>query len=133
MYLMPFRDRAFIELREVTGQNRRPRSFAWKIQDWLVNKILPDIVYSVGRVFSVSQIRDPLIDGFSEATQMLVNTRFVDAGSNAMEQTGQFRKVGPSSHIRYCTWLFPADKFSAALYSYREYCRRHYKVTGFPV
>ncbi len=130
MYLLPFRDRVFIELREASAAGR-PHSFAWKIQDWLLNRILPDLVYTVGRAFSVSRIRDPLIDGFGEATQMLVNTRLMDAGSNSVEQTGQFRKVGASSRIRHCTWLFPANKFSAALYSYREFCRRHYLTTGF--
>jgi hypothetical protein len=72
-----------------------------------------------------------LIDGFSTATQILVNTKFVDAGSNAMEQTGQFRKVGEESRIKSCTWLYPADKFGAAIYSYREFARRHHERTGY--
>jgi hypothetical protein len=130
LYMLPYRDRVFVELREASAESR-PHSFAWKLRDWLINRVLPELVYSLGRAFSVRRIRDPLIDGFSEATQMLVNTRFVDAGSNAHEQTGQFRKVGTSSRIRHCTWLFPTNKFSAALYSYREFCRRYYKTTGF--
>lgn len=131
LFLLPFRDRIFIELREADDSERKPRSFAWKIREWVVNKILPDLVHSVGKIVPVGRIRDPLIDGFSEATQMLVNTRFNDAGSNAMEQTGQFRKVGEDSRIKSCTWLYPAEKFGGAVYSYREFARRHYKVTGY--
>jgi hypothetical protein len=131
LFLLPFRNRVYIELRDASSNDEKPGSFAWKVRDWIINKFLPDVVHSVGKVVPVGRIRDPLIDGFSAATQMLVNTRFVDVGSNAMEQTGQFRKMGPSSRIRQCTWLYPADKFPAALYSYREFCRRHYKVTGF--
>jgi len=131
LFLLPFRDRIFIELRDAEGTEMKLRSLAWKFREWAVNKILPDLVHSVGRLVPVGRIRDPLIDGFTEATQMLVNTRFVDAGSNSMEQTGQFRKVGAESRINSCTWLYPADKFGGAVYSYREFARRHYKVTGF--
>lgn len=131
LYLLPFRGRIFIELRGADAIDQKPRSLAWKIREWAVNKILPDLVHSVGKFVPVGRIRDPLIDGFSEATQMLVNTKFVDAGSNAMEQTGQFRRVGAQRRIKSCTWLFPAEKFGAAVYSYREFARRHYKITGF--
>jgi FAD/FMN-containing dehydrogenase len=89
------------------------------------------LVHSVGKLVPIGRIRDPLIDGFSEATQMLVNTRFVDAGSNAMEQTGRFRKVGAESRIKSCTWLYPADRFGAMIYSFREFARRHCEVAGY--
>ena len=131
LFLLPFRDRVYIELHSATSSDQHPKSFAWKLRDWITNKFLPDVVHSVGKYVRVGRIRDPLIDGFSEATQMLVNTRFVDVGTNAMEQTGQFRKIGASSRISQCTWVFPADKFSAALYSYREFCRRHLEVNGY--
>lgn len=131
LFLLPFRDRIFIEVRQAGDCDQKTRSFGWKVREWVINKILPDVVHSVGKIVPVGRIRDPLIDGFSTASQMLVNTKFVDAGSNAMEQTGQFRKVGEESRIKSCSWLYPADKFGAAIYSYREFARRHYELTGF--
>ena len=131
LFMLPFRDRIFIELRDASSSAHKPRSLAWKFREWAVNKILPDVVHSVGKYVPIGRIRDPLIDGFSEATQLIANTRFVDAGSNAVEQTGQFRKVGAESRTRSCTWFFPADKFGAAIYSYREFARRHYETTGY--
>ena len=131
LFMLPFRDRIFIELRDASSSEQKPRSLAWKFREWAVNKILPDVVHSVGKYVPIGRIRDPLIDGFSEATQLIANTRFVDAGSNAVEQTGQFRKVGAESRTRSCTWFFPADKFGAAIYSYREFARRHYETTGY--
>ncbi|UCG71905.1 MAG: FAD-binding protein [Chromatiales bacterium] len=130
IYLLPFRNRAFIELRDASMAARPPRTAIWKLGDWLTNKLLPDLVHLLRRVPG-RRLRDPLIDGFSEATQALVNTRLVDAGSNAMEQTGKFRRVGADARIQQSTWAFPARDFGAALYSYREYCQRHYKTQGF--
>ena len=130
IYLLPFRDRAFVELREASISGRRPRALAWRVGDWLSNQLLPGMLRLLGRIPG-RRLRDPLIDGFSEATQVLANTRLVDAGSNAVEQTGKFRRVGEKSRTRSCTWAFPAEQFGAVLYSYREYCRRHYKTSGF--
>ncbi|MGI9329450.1 MAG: FAD-binding protein [Gammaproteobacteria bacterium] len=130
IYLLPFRDRAFVELRETDSKARKPRVLAWRARDWLTNQLLPDLLHLLRKIPG-KRFRDPLIDGFSEATQVLINRRLVDAGSNAMEQTGKFRRIGPLARTRSCTWVFPAKQFGAALYSYREYCRRHYEVAGF--
>jgi hypothetical protein len=130
IYLLPFRDRVFIELKETDSPARRPRASLWRMQDWLANSLLPDLVGLFHRIPG-QRLRDPLIDGFSEATQVLINTRLVDAGSNAVAQTGKFRRVGDAARIRSCSWIFPAQDFPSALYSYREYCRRYYKTSGF--
>ena len=45
----------------------------------VLNRLLPGVSHSFARSFSIGRIRDPLIDGFSEATQMLVQSRFADA------------------------------------------------------
>ncbi len=131
IFLLPFRDRAFVELRFVDRDERQSRLLPWKIRDWACNKAIPDFVHSIGRVVSVNKIRDPLIDGFSEVTQRFVNKRFSVVGSNAMEQTGQFRKVRQSTSITYTSWLFPAGRFASVIYAYREFCQRHYKIAGF--
>lgn len=130
IYLLPFRDRVFLELRDAGMAGRQSSSRARQLGDWLSNKLLPDLVHLLRRIPG-RRLRDPLIDGFSEATQALVNTRLVDAGSNATEQTGKFRRVGADARIQQSTWAFPAKEFGAALYSYREYCRRHYKTASF--
>jgi len=131
IFLLPFRDRAFVELRFANREERQSRMLPWKIRDWACNKAIPDFVHSIGRVVSVGKLRDPLIDGFSEVTQRFVSKRFSVVGSNAMEQTGQFRKMRQSTSIAYTSWLFPAARFASVIYAYREFCQRHYKIAGF--
>ena len=130
IYLLPFRDRAFLELREAGVGEHRPRPWLWRSRDWLANKLLPNLADLLRRIPG-RRLRDPLIDGFSEATQVLINTRLTDAGTNAMEQTSKFRRIGPTARIRTCTWVFPASEFAGLLYSYREYSKRHYKTSGY--
>ncbi len=131
IFLLPFRDRAFVELRVADSGEQQGAMLPWKIRDWACNKAIPDFVHSVGRVLPIGKLRDPLIDGFSTAAQRLVNKRLSVVGSNAMEQTGQFRKVRQATSIAYSAWLFPVERFAAVLYAYREFSLRHYKVTGF--
>jgi hypothetical protein len=130
LFLLPFRGSAFIELRQ-PAENSQLRVMNWKIGDWVMNRLMPSVSHSLARSFSISGIRDPLIDSFSQASQMLTQSSFVDAGSNAMEQTSQFRRVGESSRIRTCTWAFPAGLFGAALGAYRDFSRRHNDLTGY--
>ena len=131
LFLLPFRDRAIIELRESSTSSPSTNNFGWRMHDWLANKLLPDITHAIGRCVRFRGLRDPLIDGFSEATQVLVHTKLMDAGTNAMEQTGKFRRIGPESRVQECSWFFPAHRFPAVLFAYREYCRRYYKTNGF--
>jgi hypothetical protein len=131
IFLLPFRDRAFVELRFADKDKQQSKMLPWKIRDWACNKAIPDFVHSIGRIVPISKLRDPLIDGFSEVTQRIVSKRFSVVGSNAMEQTGQFRKMRQSTSIAYTSWLFPVDRFAAVIYAYREFCLRHYKVAGF--
>jgi FAD/FMN-containing dehydrogenase len=131
IFLLPFRNRAFVELRFAENGGRQSKMLPWKIRDWACNKVIPDFVHSVGRIMPIGKIRDPLIDGFSEAAQRLVNKRFSVIGSNAMEQTGQFRKIRQSTSIAYSSWLFPVEQFASVINAYREFCLHHYKSEGF--
>ena len=133
IFLLPFRDRAFVELRFAETGDVQGGRLPWKIRDWACNKAMPDFVHSVGRLLSINRLRDPLIDGFSETTQRLVNKRFSVVGSNAMEQTGQFRKVRQSTSIAHSCWLFPVDTFAEVIDMFRRFSIRYYRREGFPL
>ena len=132
MFLLPFRNSAFVEIRQSRDGEKRVRKLPWKIKDWATNSVLPGLVHSVGRLVPIGKFRDPLIDGVSQVTQSLVNNRLVASGSNSTEQTGQFKKLGQSPRrIAYGVWLFPAEQFGEVITAFQEFCRRHYKETGF--
>ncbi len=134
LYLLPYRDTAFVEVR-VAGSKERPvHAWPWKIRNWAWNSVLPRVVHSVGRVMPISRIRNPLIDTVNEAAQVLVNRGLSASGSNSAEQSGQFRTLSRPqrpSRIRYCTWAFPACQFGAVVKAYRDFCRTMYKTSKF--
>jgi hypothetical protein len=132
MFLLPFRNSAFVEIRQSRDGEKRVRKLPWKIKDWATNSVLPGLVHSVGRLVPIGKFRDPLIDGVSQVTQSLVNNRLVASGSNSTEQTGQFKKLGQSPRrIAYGVWMFPAEQFGEVITAFQKFCRRHYKETGF--
>jgi hypothetical protein len=131
--LMPFRNKVYVELRYPSEGEGKGKGSAlpWKLRDWATNKALPSVVRSVAKVVPVKNIRDPLIDGFTEATHVLFNNTFASSGSNSVEQTGRFKRLTVDPATESCTWYFAADKFPSVLAAYYKFCSGHYRKTRF--
>ncbi len=131
LYLLPFRNRIYFELRRPSAGSETGRKFAWRLKDWAVYSALPGAARSIAAAVPIRQLRYPLIDGFSTVMQSLLSGALTRRGSNAVEQTGRFHS--PASHDRYtyCTWAFPAADFGQTALAYKLFCKEHYARTGF--
>jgi hypothetical protein len=128
--LVPFRDRVYVELRYPSEEEQKLWSLSWKLRDWLSNIVLPTIIRLVSKAVPLKGLRDPLIDGFTEATHVL-NNRLASAGSNAAEQTGRFTRLKTDPVTAQCAWFFPVRNLPAMLEAYREFCQKHYRNKQF--
>jgi len=132
MHIMPFRDRVWVELRQHCDEVKPIRNLPWKIKEWARSSAMPKLVSSVNKAFSVPGIRNPLIDGVTEATQKLFVGNFADYSNNALEMSGKFetlrRKEGRTVN---CSWAFPEDRFGEVLAAFREFSLNHYRSDGF--
>ena len=131
LYLLPFRDRIYFELRRPAHEADPGKKFAWRFKDWAVYSALPEAARSLGLAMPIRQLRYPLIDSLSEVAQTLVNTALVKSGSNAVEQSGRYRALGAKSRFTYCTWAFPAEEFGNTVLAFKLFCKEHYARTGF--
>ncbi|RPI57822.1 MAG: FAD-binding oxidoreductase, partial [Lysobacterales bacterium] len=129
LYLLPFRDRIYLELRRPAAEGDPGRKFAWRLKDWAVYSALPEAARSLGMAVPIRQIRYPLIDSLSEAAQALVSNTLLRSGSNAVEQSGRYRLLG--KRFTYTTWAFPAADFGATALAYKLFCKEYYARTGF--
>jgi FAD/FMN-containing dehydrogenase len=130
LYLMPFKDRIFLELRRPTDEPVRGRKLAWRFKDWACYSALPSALRSLAKVVPIRRMRYPLLDSMCEATQSLFGKR-VRTGSHSLEQTDRFKPPGGKQGFTYCTWAFPAQGFGAVASAYRQLCLEHYDRTGF--
>jgi hypothetical protein len=131
LYLLPFRDRIYLELRRPAAEADPGRKLAWRLKDWAVYSALPEAAHSLGMVVPIRQIRYPLIDSLSEVAQSLVNNALVRNGSNSVEQSGRYKVLGGKSRFTYTTWAFPAGEFANVAVAYKLFCKEHYARTGF--
>lgn len=129
LYLLPFRDRIYFELRRSTADAGGGRKLAWRLKDWAVYSALPDAARSLGKVVPIHRLRYPLIDSLSEITQSLFGNTLFRTGSNAVEQSG--RHLGLAGRYTYTTWAFPAETFAHTALAYKLFCKEHYARTGF--
>lgn len=131
LYMLPFRDRIYMELRRPAASSDPGKKYAWRLKDWAVYSALPNAARSIAMAVPIRQLRYPLIDSLSEAAQSLMNNVLVRSGSNAVEQSGRFQSLGNKHRFTYCTWAFPAVEFGNAALAYKLFCKEHYARTGF--
>jgi FAD/FMN-containing dehydrogenase len=124
-YLMPYRDRVYLDLRRYVESAKNAYRTPWKIKDWGESTVLPNVCKSLNRLLPIHSVRYQLIDTVSEATQGIVNGRLVRSGNNTIVgQTG--RNFSRTRDMLYSTWCFPATDFSVVAKAYQEFCRQTY-------
>lgn len=129
-YLMPYRDRVYLDVRRYDAEPGNTYTTPWKLKDWGESTVLPHIFKSLNRVVPMQSVRYRLIDTISETTQNLVNSRYVKSGSNATSQSGPGRQKRPRRCF-YSTWCFPAVDFSMVVRAYRDFCQRAYEQSQY--
>ncbi len=123
-YLLPFRDRVYLDLRRFSREARASHRIPWKIKDWGESTVLPNVFKSINRIVPVAGMRYRLIDEISQVTQGLVNNRLVCSGSNSTAQISSSKENDASRNLYYSTWFFPAADFAIVVQAYRDFCYR---------
>lgn len=130
-YILPFRDRVYLDVRTISPETRSTHSIPWKIKDWGESTVLPNVFKSLNRIVPMSGVRYRLIDTISEATQGLVNNRLVSSGDNAATQSLGTNGSNDKNRLRYSTWCFPASDFAIVAKAYHDFCLNNYEMTGY--
>lgn len=126
-YMMPFRDRVYLDLRRYDDSAAAGGRLPWRIKDWGESTVLPKVLKSLSRLVPLSGVRYRLIDEISRLTQGIVNNRLVTHGSSSATQSAGGRSRG----MNYSTWLFPAADFAIVVQAYRDFCHRVHAESGF--
>jgi len=130
-YVLPFRDRVYLDVRTYSPDTGSTHTLPWKIKDWGESTVLPNVFKSLGRIVPMSGVRYRLIDTISEATQGLVNNRLVSAGDNAATQSLRVSTSNKTGSLQYSTWCFPASDFAIVAKAYQDFCLDNYHKTRF--
>ena len=127
-YLMPYRDRVYLDLRRYEVDPGSTYTTPWKLKDWGESTVMPNVFKSLSRIVPIPSVRYQLIDSISEATQGIVNSRLVVNGNNSA--TSQ-RNGTTGSRCFSSTWYFPAANFSVIARAYRDFCEDMYERTRY--
>jgi len=128
--MMPYRDRVYLDLRRYASSNGSAHGTAWRFKDWGESTVLPQVCKSLNRLLPIHSVRYRLIDSITQTTQGIVNTRLVNAGSNATSRSG-VHMASSAKPLLYSTWCFPASDFSFVLAAYRQFAQESYARTGY--
>jgi FAD/FMN-containing dehydrogenase len=126
-YLMPFRNRVYLDLRRYDEAAGESNKLPWRIKDWGESTVLPHVFKSLNMIVPVAGVRYRIIDEISKITQGIVNNRLVTHGTNSTAHAAG----GKFNALNYSTWLFPAADFTIVVQAYRDMCLRVNKDSGF--
>ena len=130
-FLLPFRDRVYLDIRRPSTTTTTTRKIPWKVKDWGETTVLPHVFKSLNRVVPVSGVRYRIIDEISKLTQGIVNNRLVSTGSSSAALMNGSGKNDTSRSLLYSTWFFPAADFAIVVQAYREFSLRLHQECGF--
>mgnify|MGYP001812585060 FL=1 len=128
-YLLPHRNRVYVDLRRYDADCGSAYGAPWKFKDWGESTVLPHVFRSLNRVMPIPSVRYRLIDSISAATHGIVNSKLVNNGNN-VAATGR-RRRNVQSKLLYSTWCFPATDFSVVIKAYVEFCQRTLQENGY--
>lgn len=128
-YVLPHRNRVYVDLRRYETEPGNAYDTPWKFKDWGESTVLPQVFRSLNRVVPIPAVRYRIIDGISAATHGLVNTKLVNHGNNVA--TSGRRRRNKARNLLYSTWCFPAIDFSVVIKAYAEFCQRTLRDNGY--
>ncbi|MBT8103786.1 MAG: FAD-binding oxidoreductase [Gammaproteobacteria bacterium] len=128
-YVLPHRDRVYVDLRRFEADPGNAYAAPWKIKDWGESTVLPNVFRSLNRVMPIPSVRYKLIDSISAATHGLVNTKLVNNGNN-VAAAGRRRRTA-RRNLLYSTWCFPASDFSVVIKAYAKFCQQILQKDGY--
>jgi len=128
-YLLPHRNRVYIDVRRYEADPGSAYETPWRIKDWGESTVLPHVFKSLNRVIPIPSVRYKLIDGISAATYGLVNSKLVNNGNN-FATTSRRRRTKPRN-LLYSTWCFPATDFSVVAKAYVDFCQQTQQHNGY--
>lgn len=128
-YLLPHRNRVYLDVRRYAADPGSAYATPWRIKDWGESTVLPHVFKSLNRVIPIPSVRYKLIDGISAATHGLVNTKLVNTGNN-VATSARRRRTRPRN-LLYSTWCFPATDFSLVTKAYVDFCRQTQRGNGY--
>jgi hypothetical protein len=127
-YLMPYRDRVYLDLRRYSATQGNAYTAPWRIKDWGESTVMPHVFRSLNRIMPINSVKYRLIDSISEATQGLVNSRLVQTGSNVAQSS---RFSSKSRKTYFSSWCFPAANFSLVALAYTDFCASIMQRSGY--
>ena len=125
-YVLPHKDKVYLDLRRYESAPGNSYNTPWKIKDWGESTVLPHVFKSLNRVLPIPSVKYRLMDSLSAATHGMVNTRLVRNGNNAST-----RKRRSARNLLQSTWCFPAADFPIVIKAYREFCRETLDASGY--
>ncbi|WP_196887148.1 FAD-binding protein [Aureivirga sp. CE67] len=132
-YLFPFRDKITIEFRSYSNKkpNKSVSRRKWKMRNLFWKKIAPAYGYYVTKYIPFPGLQTFLYNSFNSLLRFLLCNVIVSNCTIATDQMIRYPEKKNRSKYTFSIWAFPEKVFPEILRDYFEFCKKHYKNTGY--
>jgi len=125
LYVLPFIDRAVVELRDYVEPRGTPSRWVW----WLRNRIwaseAPAVGYLVDRWIPNRALRTLVVDGFGRLVTILLPLAFHARNTIPSDQIIRYPVRSDWRRYTFSLWAFPEADYPTALRAYARFCKAY--------
>ncbi|WP_196895514.1 FAD-binding protein [Aureivirga marina] len=132
-YLFPFQDKITIEFRSYSDKkpNKSVSKRKWKMRNLFWKKIAPAYGYFVTKYIPFPNLQTFLYNSFNSLLRFLLCNVIVSNCTIAPDQMIRYPEKKGVSKYTFSIWAFPEKIFPEILRDYFDFCKKHYKETGY--
>ncbi len=131
LYVLPFIDRAVVELRDYVEPQRLPSRWVW----WLRNRIwaseAPAVGYLADRWIPFRNLRALVVDSLGRLVTILLPLAFHSRNTIPSDQIIRYPVRSDWRRYTFSLWAFPEANYPAALCAYARFCKEYDRDHGY--
>jgi FAD/FMN-containing dehydrogenase len=130
LYIFPFLDGVSVEFRKYHEGDARPHRLLWRFRNEVWKSVAPGLGYLANR-YLPAKARDVAVDHFNQKMRLIVHFLMRDKDTVATDQIIKYPEKSGWTRYTFSIWAFPEAGYPKVLREYFQFCKDHYKRTGY--
>lgn len=131
LYLYPFLNSITVEYRKYHEREGKANHRAWALRNWVWKTLAPGLGTYATKLIPIKFLRYFIINVFNRIIQLALKIIVSSDHTVPTDQLIRYPHVAGKIKYTFSIWAFPEDKYSDILRAYFEFCKKHYKDTGY--
>jgi L-gulonolactone oxidase len=131
LYMFPFLGRVMVEYRAEGAPPIRANAWQWRLRNFVWSKLGPAFAKIVSSYVPLRGLRAVLLNTMNRLTLLMAAKLLRGSSTSPPDQIIRYPEKGGFSAYTFSIWAFPRDEYPQTIRAYFQFCKDHYKQTGY--